>query len=95
MEPENGETDRMAEATQNMTLNEKPFSEEEKNEIMMYFKTCVVRNEKTSLIEKLKETVNLRIDIMKNAETNITESFPFYFVEPSLVSGNQITVHCQ
>lgn len=95
MEPENEETDRIVEATQNMSLNEKAFSEEEKKEIIMYFKACVVRIEKTSLISKLKETVNLRIEIMKNAETNITEIFPFYFVEPDLVSENPIIVQCQ
>lgn len=71
---------------QNLSLDDKSFSEEEQEQVLTYFKTCLVRNEKNVLLEKLKETVSLRMGVLTARRTNFAENFPFYFVSPDLAS---------
>lgn len=43
-------------------------------------------NENFTEDEKLKKTINIRCDILKEKHTELREVFPFYFVSPEIVS---------
>lgn len=83
---DDGIIDNMNEAMQDLNMNEKEYSESETEEILTFFKTCVVSKEKSALIEKLSQTINLRCEMLKANNRDIREIFPFFFVAPDLVS---------
>lgn len=53
---------------------------------MQYFKNCVVQLNRDELVQKLQETVDVRRNILKDNSGSIQKIFPFYFVDPNLVS---------
>lgn len=62
------------------------LDETQMEELILFFKTCVVRNSMTELKSKLKETVSARRKLISAKETRFPELFPFYFVDCNLVS---------
>lgn len=63
-----------------------PTLEPEEEELIEYFKHCVVRTERDELIAKLRDTVDLRKRLLRDNATNFHESFSFYFADSNLVS---------
>lgn len=55
------------------------------NDLMQFFKNCLVNQNQAELREKLRNSVEYRRDILKNPKIPIYKQFPFYFVDPSLV----------
>lgn len=82
---DDGIIDNMNEAMQDLNMGEKEYSESGTEENLTFSKTCIVSKEKSALIEKLSETMNLRCEIPKANKRDIREIFPFYFVDPDLV----------
>lgn len=82
--------DNTIEVIEELTLNEKSsesFSEEEKNEMFIFFKSCHVETNRIALMEMLQNTVQLRCEIFKEKDKDLREIFPFYFVSPEIVSS--------
>lgn len=69
----------------NLSLNRAPRSEDEKNDLLIFFRSCNLRTEMSELIKTMKETVEFRQEVMRDVKTQIMQSFPFYFSEPKLV----------
>lgn len=77
--------------------NNEPESEADKSstdltyneelEHLLFFRTCVVNRDKEVLKIRMKQTVAMREKTLKKNETKFPEMFPFYFVEPDLVSA--------
>lgn len=87
---EDDAVDVTIEVIEELTLNEKSsesFSEEEKKEILIFFKSCHVESNKIALMEKLQNTVQLRCEIFEEKNKDLREIFPFYFVSPEIVSS--------
>lgn len=80
-----GVIDNMNGAMQDLNMGEREYSESETEEILTFFKTCLVLEEKSALIEKLSQTMNLRCNILNANSRDVREIFPFYFVDPDLV----------
>lgn len=59
----------------------------EELEHLLFFRTCEVNRDKEVLKIRMKQTVALREKTLKKNETKFPEMFPFYFVEPDLVSA--------
>lgn len=53
---------------------------------LLYFKTCLVDRDLEILKIKLAQTVEMREVLIKKKDTQFHKMFPFYFIEPSLVS---------
>lgn len=66
-------------------LNHLTLNEELEN--LLFFKTCIVSRNRDVLELKMKNTIALREKAIKKHETKFVEIFPFYFVEPELVSS--------
>lgn len=66
------------------------LSLEEELDILLFFKTCIVSRNKEILQLKMKSTIALREKTIKKHEIEFFEMFPFYFVDPDLVS---VVVH--
>lgn len=60
--------------------------DQEEEDLIQYFKNCVVINERDDLIKRLKDTVPLRQNIIKVTSQNIHECFSFYYADPTIVS---------
>lgn len=71
-----------------LSVTNEKFSEDEKQELQIFFKTCLVHKNRAQLIEKLKETVEFRCSLLKSNKENLRGTFPFYFTCPSLVNKN-------
>lgn len=65
--------------------SESSLDEQMKNELMQYFKNCVVDRNKEELKEKLKSCVEFRREILNEPQQPIYKIFGFYFVDPELV----------
>lgn len=73
---------------QDLNMGEKKeYSESEIQEILIYFRTCIVSTDKSALIEKMSQTTNLRCKILEADNRDQRETFSFYFVSPDLVSS--------
>lgn len=60
---------------------------EKQKEDLEFLKYCVVNEEPNDVLtEKLNSTRELREKILKDENTDIRESFPFFFIKPQLVS---------
>lgn len=57
-------------------------TEEEREQYLTFFKTCVLPRDINKLKETLKNTIDFRREIILEKETNFPELFPFYFVAP-------------
>lgn len=55
------------------------------DELMQFFRNCVVSQNKEEIIEKLKYSVEFRRSILQNPPEPIFKIFGFYFVDPELV----------
>lgn len=53
---------------------------------LLYFKTCLVDRDLEILKIKLAQTIEMREVLIKKKDTQFHKVFPFYFIEPSLVS---------
>lgn len=69
-----------------LSVTNEKFSEDEKQELQIFFKTCLVHKNRAQLIEKLKETVGFRCSLLKSNIENLCGTFPFTC--PSLVNKN-------
>lgn len=78
------ETDAI-DAVQNLTLDEN-ITKEKKQEILLFFKICLVQSERSALLEKLRTTIKLRCEILKDEKLDSREVFPFYYTSPDIVS---------
>lgn len=68
----------------NEHLPEVSYSEDEKQELMHFFKTCLVQDKK-KLLDTLKETISFRRKIFSDENTTIADDFKFYFLSPGIV----------
>lgn len=59
-------------------------------EFLLYFKTCIVDHDLDVLKIRLKQSIRIRETLIKKKGTEFHKTFPFYFVEPSLVRKNSI-----
>lgn len=55
--------------------------------LMQYFKNCVVHQNRNELKEKMKTSLEFRRNLLKNPKVAIYKMFPFYFVDPTLVTN--------
>lgn len=62
------------------------LSDTENDGLIIFFKTCVLPDDKATLLNKLDETILFRTNLLKDMRKNFTEFFPFYFVHPDIVS---------
>lgn len=69
---------------ENLRLIDKVYTEDEKEDLRIFFKTCLAHKDESLLIEKMKESVQFRCELIKD-KVNLTETFPFYFASPKLV----------
>lgn len=54
-------------------------------QFLLYFKTCLVERDLDILKIKLKQSIQMRERLMENKGTEFHKTFPFFFVQPSLV----------
>lgn len=78
----------IAQALEACSINEegKEIPEDDINNILAYFKSCLVSEEQPELIEKMRETETIRSNILLSDNHDLQETFPFYFSCPKLVS---------
>lgn len=57
----------------------------DKNELISFFKTCIIPAQKNDLLKTLDTTISLRTSLLQDSNTNFTEIFHFYFVSPDIV----------
>lgn len=69
------------------------FSDEEKDELLHYFKYCVVAQNKEELQSKLEMSIEFRRQILQDPPEPIYKLFAFYFVDPNLVIKDLIFLH--
>lgn len=84
------EEEKSADSDGSGSESEKSFNEltyNEELEHLLFFRTCVVKRDKEILKIRMKQTVALRDKMLKKEETKFPEMFPFYFIEPDLVSA--------
>lgn len=60
-------------------------TDEESKRVLSFYKTCVLPADLNDLKEKLKDTIQLRRELIKKKETNFPELFPFYFASSDLI----------
>lgn len=65
---------------------EPEYTDKEIDDLKLYFKTCLVSEQGSDLLDKLKSTVAIRMSLLNDKDTNFPETFPFYFVSPDIVS---------
>lgn len=53
---------------------------------LLFFKTCIVERDVDELKKRLEQSIDMRQNLINKKETEFHKVFPFYFVEPSLVS---------
>lgn len=56
---------------------------------LLFFKTCIVDKDLPILKIKLEQSIPMREKLIKKANTEFHKVFPFYFIEPKLVSNYQ------
>lgn len=61
------------------------FTDEEKENILKYFKRCVLPKEQKMVMKKMKETKTMRRELILNDFYKYRECWQFYFVSPELV----------
>lgn len=52
---------------------------------LLFFKTCLVHRDVEILKIKLKQSIGMRERLIERKGTEFHKTFPFYFVEPTLV----------
>lgn len=82
------ESNELESQMNNLRVTNEEFSEDEKQKLLIFFKTCLVHKNRAQLIEKLKETVEFRCLLLTSDKDSLSEIFPFYFTCPSLVNRN-------
>lgn len=63
------------------------LSDEEKEDLMLFFKNCIIPRDKPKLLETLKETISFRKEIFALEATRLANCFAFYFTSPDIVSN--------
>lgn len=53
---------------------------------LLFFKTCILDRDIDILKIRLKQSIEMRESLIKKQKTEFHKTFPFYFIEPSLVS---------
>lgn len=61
-------------------------ADQDEEQLIQYFKNCVISNERENLILKMKDTVSLRQNIIRQTSKQILECFNFYYADPTFVS---------
>lgn len=59
---------------------------------LLFFKTCIVERQIDELQLKLKKSNGIRESLIKKRNTEFHKTFPFYFIEPSLVHNPILNV---
>lgn len=85
-EPKESDCDENLAEDEEESIYEKPLTEAEENELLLYFKSCTIANDKAEIKEKLKQTVSFRQRKLQDTRTNLPEMFSFFFAAPDLVS---------
>lgn len=57
-------------------------------QFLLYFKTCLVDRDLDILKIKLKQSIQMREQLMEKKGTEFHKTFPFFFIQPSLVRLN-------
>lgn len=57
-------------------------------QFLLYFKTCLVDRDMDILKIKLKQSIQMREQLMDKKGTEFHKSFPFFFIHPPLVRLN-------
>lgn len=65
--------------------NTEELSIEEKQDLVLFFKSCLTSKCVDEIKDKLKSTVKFRAELLSDESTNIPELFHFFFVKPELV----------
>lgn len=65
---------------------EHSFTEEEKEEVLKYFKRCVLPGDRKEVEKKMLETKSFRRDLILSDIEKYKECWKFLFVEPELVN---------
>lgn len=70
------------------------FSEAEKEELIVFFKTapCTKRSEIEDIKQKLSQTVEFRRELLQNGSTDVYQTFRFFYVSTDLV--NTVLTYC-
>lgn len=63
------------------------FEDEEKENILNFFKRCVMPQDRKDVEKKMKQTKAFRREVIVNNFPKYKECWQFYFVSPDLVSG--------
>lgn len=58
-------------------------------QFLLFFKTCLVQRDLDILKIKLKQSIDMCERLMEKKGTEFHKTFPFYFVEPSLVRSHE------
>lgn len=67
------------------TLPDFLINDQDAEELMQFFRNCVVAHNKEELKDKMKSSVAFRRNILKNPPEPMFKIFGFYFVDPELV----------
>lgn len=66
--------------------NEQLDDEVDELEFLLYFKTCLVDRDIEILKIRLSQSIEMREKLIKKKDTVFHKMFPFYFIQPTLVS---------
>lgn len=61
-------------------------SEEEKSRLISFFTNCKLPNDKKEIEKEMKQSAHMRHTLYRNSASNFPKLFPFYVVNPELVS---------
>lgn len=67
--------------------DDKAFTDEEKDDMMKFFKRCVLPKDRKAVETKMKETKIVRRQVILDDFQKYQECWQFYFVSPELVNN--------
>lgn len=68
-------------------------SEEEKSRIITFFTNCKLPNDRKEIEKEMKVSANIRHKLLRDSASNFPKIFPFYIVNPELVSKTSIKLN--
>lgn len=71
---------------ENAVLNDQSDDGTDELEFLLYFKSCLVDRDIEILKIKLTQTIDMREKLIKKKGIDFHKTFPFYFIQPTLVS---------
>lgn len=67
-----------------------PYTESEEQEALLFFRTCIVDRDVDELKIKMQRTIKIREALIKKKGTLFHQTFPFYFIMPTLVCFQKV-----